>query len=144
MACVTLVQIDDVHLYNLARCSTLPIAEKSVGTGTAICPKSGPAGEGAICLFYGFVTQSNIVEGRKYTTANNQTRVLKEMHLMPLQQEWERASGVGSQVTKGRIMNMNVTDGGAIPFATKHTAVDENGDPEAKRQFSLLPLLYVY
>ena len=74
-----------------------------------------------------------LIDGRKYTV-NGVTKQLKELQLMMLGQEQERVFAMLSAVSKGKQYTVPVTEGGAFTFSTKHTTVDENGEPEAKSE----------
>lgn len=88
-------------------------------------------GEVADAIVFGFVMNSSVVEGRTYTV-NNTLRQLKDIEIVPIAQEGERLLAMLSMVTGGKIVSLTITDDGGINFSTKHTAIDESGNPGAK------------
>lgn len=134
--------IPTAYMYNTARCSLKDLVAKPQGTGVALCPKGAPAGEQADIIHLAFVLDSKLVEGRSYTSAQGQTRVLKELEVMFVQQESERSyANISSVLANGKIVNHVVTDDGAVAFSTKHTAVDEDGNPEKKSELLFVPVV---
>ncbi|KZV61104.1 hypothetical protein PENSPDRAFT_671233 [Peniophora sp. CONT] len=126
-------EIPGACILNVARCANLRLVEKPSGSGTALCPKNAPAGELADIIVFGFVLSSTLIDGRSYQTPQGQTRVLKELEIMPVQQEFERLSAQLGMCTGGKIITVPVTEEGALTFSTKHTAVDEDGNPDKKK-----------
>lgn len=102
---------------------------KAIGQQSIFAFKSG--GEVADVIVFGFVMRSSVVEGRTYN-ANNSTRQIKDIEVIPIAQEGDRLLAMLSMVTGGKIMSLSVTDDGALTFSTKHTMVDESGNPESK------------
>ena len=94
-------------------------------------------------VFFGFVQNSKIVEGRTYTTQKNETKLLKELQILPIQQEYERAMGLLSAVFGGKVIALPINDKGAMTFATKHTTVDEHNEPVDKSECVLTCEQYV-
>ena len=91
-----------------------------------------------LILIFGFVLGSKIIEGRSYTSTLGVTRVLKELEILPLQQDWERALATLSMSLGSKLVNLTVTDEGAVTFSTKHTAVDDDGNAEKKSKYLFL------
>lgn len=118
---------------------------KPSGQQSILAFKAG--GEIADAIVFGFVMRSTVVEGRTHTAGNNGTRLLKDIEIIPIAQEGERLLAMLSMVMGGKIVSLAITDEGGISFATKHTAVDEDGNPEAKSTslhgFSLSPFLNI-
>lgn len=131
-------QIPTAYMYNPGRSPVKSLVDKTFGAGSNICPKGAGAGELADIIVFGFVLESSLIEGRKYTFpgagGQTQTRALKELQILPLQQEFERTLAVLSMVWGGKIINLNVSEEGGITFSTKHSLVDENGNPEKKSE----------
>lgn len=125
--------VPTAHQYVAGRVANKFLVQKPQGTGTAICPKGVP-GEVADIVIFGFVLASNIVEGRTYKSATGTTRVLKELEILPIQQDWERAVAALSMIFGSKLVNLVVTDDGAITFSTKHTTVDEDGNAAQKSE----------
>lgn len=127
-------------MYVPGRAPVKSLVEKSFGNGSGICPKNGPVGELADIVIFGFVLSSEIIEGRTYqsTDRNSQTRVLKELVILPIQQEFERMLAALSMVLGGKIVHLAVTEEGGIAFSTKHTAVNEDGSREKKSELYYL------
>ncbi|VDB96862.1 unnamed protein product [Peniophora sp. CBMAI 1063] len=116
-----------------AHASPKDLVFKPAGTGWVLCPKGAASGEAVDFVLLAFVLSSNIIEGRTYKTAQGGTRLLKELELLLIQQDCDRALSVISMVWGGKILNLVVTEDGAITFSTKHTAVDEEGNAEKKK-----------
>ena len=135
--------IPPARIFNLARVSPDDLEERSSGAGTAIASKGAPVGELADCVWIGFVESSHLIDGRTYSARDGLTRALKELHISPVQQEHERAMAALSAVLKGKMVTLPVTEQGAITFSTKHTNVDENGDPINKSKWSVRLLIYL-
>lgn len=132
-------QIPTAYMYNAARSPVKTFVDKTFGSGSNICPKGAAAGELADIVVFGFVLESNVIEGRKYSfpgpgQQQTTTRVLKELQIMPLQQDFERLLAVLSMVWGGKVINLTVSEEGGITFSTKHTAVDEDGNAEKKSE----------
>lgn len=132
MGVVTVPSAPGAFLWNLGRSPKAAFTDKLFGNGNTICPAKSPAGELADCVVFGFVQKSHLVDGRTYKTVDGGKRVLKELSFYPITQEWERTKAVASGIFKGKICSLQVNDAGAISASTKHTAVDENGEPEQK------------
>ena len=130
-------------MYNLARVDPKLLRFKTHGTGSAICPKGAPTGETADVFWFGFVMESNLIKGRSYNLPSGQTHQLKELQLLPIQQECDRAFGLSSMLYNGKMLNLVVTEEGALIFSTKHTSVDEDGNAEKKSTCFGFSLQYV-
>ena len=115
------------------------LEEKSSGAGTGVFPKGASAGELADIIFFGFVQNSKIIGGRTWTTPKNETKLLKELQILPIQQEYERAMALLSAVLGSKVIVLQVTEDGAINFSTKHTTVSENGQALGKSE-CIVPL----
>lgn len=129
-------QIPKAYIYIPGRAPVKSLTDKSVGNGSSICPKGAAVGELADVVIYGFVSSSTILEGRTYTTTDRVpvTRVLKELVILPIQQEFERTLAALSMTWGGKNIHLAVTEEGGITFSTKHTAVDEDGSREKKSE----------
>lgn len=134
---LTVRSIPSVQLVNPGRFTAKMLVPKAQGSGTAMCIKGAAAGEVADVLIFGFVLGSKVVDGRTYTTSQGQNRVLKELEILPIQQEWERTLAVLSMALGSKLVNLAVTEEGAIAFSTKHTTVDEDGNAEKKSECSM-------
>lgn len=119
-------------IMNPARVEPKSLVSKVQGSGATICVKGAGAGEAADLVFFGFVLESKLVEGRTYKNMQGQTRILKELDVLPVQQEGERGLACLSMVLDNKIVTCPITDEGAISFSTKHSAIDEDGNPERK------------
>lgn len=129
---ISIAQIPAAGIFIAGRAPVKSLTDKIVGNGSSICPKNAPSGEAADIVFFGFVLESKIIEGRTYVGVQNQTRLLKELIILPLQQEFERSLAALSMVWGGKIITLPVTEDGGITFSTKHTNVDEDGNPTQK------------
>lgn len=129
---VTTSRIMTAFITNPARDDPDDFTFKPMGQQSIFAFKKG--GEVADVVVFGFVMRSNVVDGRTYTS-NNSTRQLKDLEIVPIAQEGERLLAMLSMVTGGKIISLTSTDDGGINFSTKHTAVDEYGNPEAKSAF---------
>lgn len=141
MDVLTVREITGPCILNAAHCAKLRLVEKPIGSGTAICPKGASAGEVADIVIFGFVLSSTLVEGHQYQTAQGQTRALKELEVLPIQQEFERLTAMLGACTNGKIATIPITEEGALTFSTKHTTVDEDGNPD-KKSMLLMYLIY--
>ncbi|KZV58961.1 hypothetical protein PENSPDRAFT_672689, partial [Peniophora sp. CONT] len=127
---VTTARIMTAFITNPARDDPDDFMFKAIGQQSIFAFKSG--GEVADVIVFGFVMRSSVVEGRTYN-ANNSTRQIKDIEVIPIAQEGDRLLAMLSMVTGGKIMSLSVTDDGALTFSTKHTMVDESGNPESKK-----------
>lgn len=130
---LTISNIPSAGMYNLGRTSKSKLAENRWGNGTALAPKNGAAGELVDVVQFGFIHTSTLIEGRTYKTSQG-NRLLKECTFYPVSCEWERTKAVMSSVFNGKVCTVQVTEAGAISASTKHTAVDEDGNPEQKSE----------
>lgn len=122
-------QIKTAFITNPARDDPDDFVFKSIGQQSIFAFKVG--GEVADVVVFGFVMRSSVVEGRTYNS-NNSTRQLKDIEVIPIAQEGERLLAMLSMATGGKILSLAVTEEGAMTFSTKHTMIDEDGNPEAK------------
>lgn len=132
MSVVTIQRISSAFIFNLARIDPKELGFKTQGTGQSLFTKGAVAGELADVVVFGFVIASELIDGRTYIAGGNQTRLLKDLRVLPIQQEWERSQALLGMVYGNKVAHVNVTDDGAITFSTKHTTVDEEGNAEKK------------
>ena len=88
------------------------------------------------CVWIGFIEASSLIDGRTYSNSQGQYRLLKELQISPLQQEYQRSMAALSAILKGKMCTLPVTEQGSITFSTKHSSVDEIGNPLNKSQFA--------
>lgn len=98
---------------------------KAMGTSATLSFKKG--GMSADIIVFGFVSNSNLIEGRTYRADGGQ-KLIKDIEIMVLEQDGERLLAMLSMVAGNKTMNLTTSAGGAISFSTKHTSVDESGN----------------
>ena len=132
---ITTKGILTAHALVPARASPAELVQRSSGTGSAFYLKGAPNGELADLIHFGFVSKSQLIEGRTYAGYDGKPRLLREVFIMPLQQEAERTIAMLSMVLGGKLVNLSLAENGAFQFSTKHTTVDEDGEPIVRGQF---------
>ncbi|KZV61311.1 hypothetical protein PENSPDRAFT_671095 [Peniophora sp. CONT] len=133
---VSTVKIPAAFISNPARDHPSGLVLRSSGNGQMVAVDRSPSGEFADVIFFGYIMRSELVEGRTYTSQAGQTRVLKEIEIVLVAQEGERAFAMLSMVTGGKIITLPVTEDGGITFSTKHTTVDEDGNAGTKKKLN--------
>ena len=134
---VTVVCVPTDHISNPARDDPARLCLKSYGGGSTV---SFEHGQVADLIFFGYVQRSELVHGRTYRSrAGNGSRMVKEIEIVLVAQEGERALAFLSTVTEGKHVTLPVTPDGGLTFSTKHTVFDER-DPALKRR--TFPILY--
>lgn len=141
---VTVQCIPTAMIMNPARVEPKSLVSKVQGSGATICVKGAGAGEAADLIFFGFVISSNVVDGRTYKNSQGQTKVLKELEVMLIQQEAERGFACLSMVLDNKILTCPITDEGALSFSTKHSTIDEDGNPDKKSVYQVIFLETVH
>ena len=134
---VTVVCVPTAHISNPARDDPARLCLKSYGGGSTV---SFEHGQVADLIIFGYVQRSELVHGRTYRSrAGNGSRMVKEIEIVLVAQEGERALAFLSTVTEGKHVTLPVTPDGGLTFSTKHTVFDER-DPALKRR--TFPILY--
>ena len=129
---MTVITVPSAFLTNIARNHPSRLVLKSHNNGQTLAFESG---EVADVIFFGYVTRSILVSGRTYPSpSGKETRLLKELDIVLLAQEGERAFAMLSMATGGKIITLPITEDGGITFSTKHTTVDEDGNPATKSE----------
>ena len=121
---VSTVRIPSGFITNPARDDPADFHFKASGQSHVLAFKKG--GDWADVIVFGFVTKSELVEGRTYNSSGTSRR-LKNIEVNVIAQEGERLLAMLSMASGGKPMNLTNTENGAFSFATKHTAVDEYG-----------------
>ncbi|VDC01044.1 unnamed protein product [Peniophora sp. CBMAI 1063] len=121
---VSTTRIPAAFLGNPARDTPIDYFLKPVGQSQILAFKKG--GDNVDALVFGFVTKSDVLQGRTYKGAGV-TRLLKSMEVNLLSQEGERLLAMLSMVGGGKPMDLLSLEGGVVSFATKHTPIDDDG-----------------
>ena len=132
VSAITVVTIPSAVITNPARDHPSRLSQKAFNNGHILAFENG---EIADVIFFGYVTRSILVSGRTYPSpSGKETRLLKELDIVLLAQEGERAFAMLSMATGGKIITLPITEDGGITFSTKHTTVDEDGNPATKSE----------
>ena len=123
---ITTTRITTAFITNPARDYPEDYQFVTLGKSKVLAFKNG--GSIADAVIFGFVADSNIVRGKTYTR-NNQAFLVKSLDVVPIEREGDRFLAMLSMVADSKPMLLKTSKDGAISFATRHTAIDENGKP---------------
>ena len=114
---------DQLCLRNLSRPSAI---------GEMYSLKYTPVSEPADLIFFGFVASSDLISGRAYMTGSGKARLVKEVEIVLVAQEGQRAMAMLSMAADRKTWQVPVTENGGVMFSTKHTVINDNDNVPKK------------